>query len=745
VFSILITAMMLFGFLHIGYRIVENLSLELGTLPDPSAAGHQPNRYAQYRYLETFDDRIVLPNAPGQWIAEPLSQGLSLQLLILLVASLIVTLGSKELAQPDWDLEWLVTLPAKMSTLLAVRIAERTVVNPAAWVVIWPFLSIVAWHVGHRYWAPILGALVMLAVLPLTATLRTLVDTGLRLHVSPPKLRNLQALISVSGVLVYYVAMAASFPGPSFLLDWARQLPSFVQWLPPGLAVRALTAASWTSALRDFALLLGQVALLVMAGLAVLRWQLREGVVGGGVREVGRRKALEEVVSTVTPLTGPLSPVQRRELRLLGRDRNFLVQTLLLPLIIVGMQLVFNRSGNAFEALVQVPERMAAVAFGIAAYALMFSAFQTLNTEGQALWILYCVPQPLAEVLKQKALLWGSVSLLYPLLIFGLGAVALGSVTGDVLLLAGIVFVGVPIYALIATSLGVFACDPLAQNPQQKIRISYTYLYMLLSSLYVYAIFSPSQWQRIVVIVLVSLLALALWQKSKDHLPYLLDSTAAPPASVALADGMIAAMLFFVLQGMAALFLVHIVELAPSGRVIFLAYSIAGALAFLILRYVYWRSKTMGVPRLFGQGIQRGVVRGVAYGIVGAVVGLGYMACLSRFHWLEIATEESAWAGPDLALWLTLVAVVAAPFCEEFIFRGLIFGGLRRLVGCWPSVLASAAIFAIVHPAVSALPVFVLGVCAALAYEATGMLLAPILTHAIYNAAVVGVQWLEVG
>ncbi len=31
----------------------------------------------------------------------------------------------------------------------------------------------------------------------------------------------------------------------------------------------------------------------------------------------------------------------------------------------------------------------------LAAYTLMFSAFQTLNAEGQALWILYCVPQSL--------------------------------------------------------------------------------------------------------------------------------------------------------------------------------------------------------------------------------------------------------------------------------------------------------------------------------------------------------------
>ena len=80
------------------------------------------------------------------------------------------------------------------------------------------------------------------------------------------------------------------------------------------------------------------------------------------------------------------------------------------------------------------------------------------------------------------------------------------------------------------------------------------------------------------------------------------------------------------------------------------------------------------------------------------------------------------------------LALVAAPLFEEFIFRGLIFGGLRRSFGVWPATLASAAVFAIVHPAIAIAPVFVMGVCAALLYERTRSLLAPMLAHAVYNA-----------
>jgi ABC-2 type transport system permease protein len=86
--------------------------------------------------------------------------------------------------------------------------------------------------------------------------------------------------------------------------------------------------------------------------------------------------------------------------------------------------------------------------------------------------------------------------------------------------------------------------------------------------------------------------------------------------------------------------------------------------------------------------------------------------------------------------------LIAAPVFEEFIFRGLIYGGLRRSFGVWPATLASAAVFAIMHPAISIAPVFVMGVCAALVYERTRSLLAPMLTHLVYNACAVGAQML---
>ena len=50
----------------------------------------------------------------------------------------------------------------------------------------------------------------------------------------------------------------------------------------------------------------------------------------------------------------------------------------------------------------------------------------------------------------------------------------------------------------------------------------------------------------------------------------------------------------------------------------------------------------------------------------------------------------------------------------------------------------SALVFALVHPAASALPVFVMAYLAALAYERFRWLFVPIATHMTYNAVMVG-------
>jgi membrane protease YdiL (CAAX protease family) len=681
------------------------------------------------------DELATAPFAPA------LVHGLTMEVAILFCIAVLLPLGSKELAQPDWDLEWLVTMPVRRSTLLWGRVLERGASNITGMYALVPAYGTIAWHSGFAWSALPIALLATAVLLPLAALLHTLIDTGLRMWLPASQLRNLQAVAGLFNLPLIYFVMALGMPhASSFAMEWARGFPAWVGWTPPGLALQAIQAHDLPQFLAKAGMLLAQATALLWGGVALLRYQLRNGVVGSGVRESARRKlpaggepasgGLRERLSSM------LSPIKRRELRLLGRDRNFLFQTLLLPVIIVVSQMVFNGKLNSLAELGENHAVAAAIAFGIGVYVLMLSAFQTLNNEGQSLWLLYTMPRSIESVLKEKAQLWGVLTMAYPLAVIGISAWYTVNFDWSMLVLVLTVAAGIPIYSMIAVSLGVFGCDPLAVEARSRIRPTYMYLYTLLASFYTWSIYSNTWSQKLVVLVLTASLALALWQKARDALPYLLDPAAAPPARVSTSDGLIAATAFFILQGIGILIFSDDPK-KPNMQALTIAFGLAGLLVYGLMRWVYWRAKTTGVPTILrGMDLKLSLRAAAPAALVACAVGLAYLTALHHSPlWMEISKVAPA----SQRGWAFALAVVAAPLCEEFIFRGLIYGGLRRSMPATQAMLASAAIFAVIHPPLSMLPVFVLGVCAAWTYERSKTLLAPMLVHAVYNAVVLSV------
>jgi membrane protease YdiL (CAAX protease family) len=80
--------------------------------------------------------------------------------------------------------------------------------------------------------------------------------------------------------------------------------------------------------------------------------------------------------------------------------------------------------------------------------------------------------------------------------------------------------------------------------------------------------------------------------------------------------------------------------------------------------------------------------------------------------------------------------VVGAPLVEEIVFRGVIYGSLRRRLAPVPSALVSAALFAVGH--LDALPsttmLFLGAVVSALVYERSRSLVPCIVAHSVNNA-----------
>ena len=90
---------------------------------------------------------------------------------------------------------------------------------------------------------------------------------------------------------------------------------------------------------------------------------------------------------------------------------------------------------------------------------------------------------------------------------------------------------------------------------------------------------------------------------------------------------------------------------------------------------------------------------------------------------------------------MAVVVCIGAPLCEEVVFRGYIYAAVKRFTNIPFAVLFTGLFFGAVHGNLLALlPLTILGVLLALAYEYTGSLWAPIAIHFCFNAVTTALQ-----
>jgi membrane protease YdiL (CAAX protease family) len=92
-------------------------------------------------------------------------------------------------------------------------------------------------------------------------------------------------------------------------------------------------------------------------------------------------------------------------------------------------------------------------------------------------------------------------------------------------------------------------------------------------------------------------------------------------------------------------------------------------------------------------------------------------------------TEDGA--RTSVMAWFAMIAVI--PACEELIFRGALFGGMRRALHPIAAMVISALLFGFMHEAAYIVPTAALGFALAFLYECTGSLSVPFLFHGLHN------------
>ena len=91
---------------------------------------------------------------------------------------------------------------------------------------------------------------------------------------------------------------------------------------------------------------------------------------------------------------------------------------------------------------------------------------------------------------------------------------------------------------------------------------------------------------------------------------------------------------------------------------------------------------------------------------------------------------------PWVLVMLVLLATVAAPLTEEFLFRGVFYNAAKLRVGVWPAIVLTGLVFGFVHPVGIAqmLPLAALGGVFAWMAETRKSLAPSILAHCIQNS-----------
>ncbi len=103
------------------------------------------------------------------------------------------------------------------------------------------------------------------------------------------------------------------------------------------------------------------------------------------------------------------------------------------------------------------------------------------------------------------------------------------------------------------------------------------------------------------------------------------------------------------------------------------------------------------------------------------------------------AVESFIHAPMVLRLALAITAVGIAPVMEEFLFRGFIQQAVKKFTDVPFAVIFSGLVFALAHQHLgSLLPLGLLGMTLAAAYEITGSLAVVVLMHALFNLASLG-------
>jgi membrane protease YdiL (CAAX protease family) len=660
-----------------------------------------------------------------------------------------VELDVQRRRHPMW--EWLFSHPVPPGAVFFAEMLGPIAANPVYWGA--PlFVGIVFGDAYDFGLGVIAAALIGIPVTVAAACAGKAIEIGVVLRCSP---RSRGAILGLMGwfgytsLMLYFVGLffipkvvtaAGRYLGPAAGLPWP--------WLGIFLGERADGSQSFISAM-----LACWIAALLVTGCAVLFsvWATQRGLSGNFSSAVSSRPSRPGRVRFGR------DPLYRKEFLWFARDRSALVQSLLIPVSVAALQLINLR--GLLEHAQSAWNYLCGVAIFFGTYFLWILGPKSLQSEGTALWIALTWPRGLESLLKAKAWLWSMISCGLVAIVLAYDVFVFPSQAGKILLVgAGWYFFA---RSMAEKSVTLVTITSSSGETERLPRGRYWAASLGMLTFAVGVV--TAQWQLAIVGIVYSYLtSAAMWQNFRARLPYLYDPWSEPlPKAPTLMHAMIAISVMVELAAVLSVPLLALAGRANLGAAMAFGYGVAAIVIAAIMTNFLgdrdvrpsdiwcWLGKGEPIEEcepfwrrygLEGWASVRGLLAGAAGGVALGLVGLFYqhlVVHIPSVQELMRKSQEQMASQTDFKVWLGIMAVGFAPFAEEYLFRGLLFRALDREWGGWKAVLGSAAFFAIYHPALSWVPVAMLGAANAMLFKKTGRLAPAVAMHMVYNAVVI--------
>ncbi len=635
---------------------------------------------------------------------------------------------------PMW--EWLLSHPVRPLASFAAEMLAPMMANPIylAAPVFWVVLLVSA-HELHTI-TLLVALLVGLPFAVAASCLHKSIEITVMLRLSSRSRGAVLGLISWVG----YAAMMLpifTMQMNSLKVFLLRGLTVLSAWVP-GWPVRALVIG-WGAEPSLWQVL---ISCWVLAGailggsLALAYWGVNRGLQGSG----GTVPTKPRVMGTVGGGWLKGNVLYRKELLWFWRDKGAVVQAILIPLTIGALQ-AFNLRHLAETASTHW-NGLCGLGILCGTYFLLVLGPRSLSSEGGALWIALTWPQGLEDLLKTKARLWWLLSNIVVTTVFIVTIVMYPAFWWKIVM----VWVGWYYFSRsLAEKSVTLVTAPSSSGEMERPSRGLASAAMLGTFAFGAGVVTQTWHVAMLGVVFSSLTAAAMWQNLRARLPYLYDPWSEKlPVAPSLMHGMIGIAIMVECVGLASGVAAGMGGAAHLWQVRSLAYGAVGGVAMLIM-HKFLRGRGVCAGDIWNwPGARENkavVVVGVAV-LSGVVLGLlahGYVLLLNwlpETHTFMADMARYAADNKEQFWWQVLLTVGFAPVAEEYFFRGLLFRALDREWGGWRAMVGSASFFAIYHPPVSWLPVFLLGLGSAWLFKRSGRLFPCVMLHMTYNAMV---------